>query len=168
MAESGYLLSEEDAKSLKKIIEEYNIRLPKDRKYYEEEQRFQTPDVYVIKTPSVGIGALTVVDQPGTAEDIGHPGFAECYIYRIGLNDSQTQATLTKISEHKKMVFNLSQVTTLGNIWTVVTKDKMGKWVISNSSVTSEYVSVVTDVCPTFETYNLLVTIAGITGGTWP
>lgn len=80
------------------------------------------PDVYIAKPSGVDIPALSSTN---------HPGYGDADIYAIANFDGGTPtSTIDKLTFLGKMrVFNLSEGAVNKDNWTLVWKDKYGRWI---------------------------------------
>lgn len=132
----AYLLTEADRNEIRKLIAEERRRYggTAQRPHLEGED-YQTPEVYVAKTPEDGIPAATFdgVDF--------YPGYADCEIYRVLLDDGEPY--LSPLSNLSKRVHNLAleeagtgageSGAVGGDVWLTVLRDKFGSWFIAGS-----------------------------------
>ena len=135
MAEKGYYLSEQDAITLKRALEQFRqwrrntTGRPGDTDLDLENQ--MSAETYIAKTPYGGIPALT--EQPGSPsseEDIpDQPGYAECTIYKIIQDESEPELEEI-LGGADKLVYNISVCAVAGNEWVLITRDKFGSWMV--------------------------------------
>jgi hypothetical protein len=103
------------------------------------EQDPTAPEVYVARTPALGIAALSEIsdDETGaggigtgtgtSAEAQSRPGYADCDIYR--LTDLHTVTPyLTAVTSLNRRVYNLYAEAIDGNAWVTIKRDKFGQW----------------------------------------
>lgn len=130
------LLTDSDKKQLKEIIHQVRSlpQNPRNRPAVVEPDH-NAPDVYVARTPSGGIPAMTRGPFPtgtgsGTA-DYDDPGQAECEIHQLvnftdpvtGLQDGD----LIDV-QFTRTVWNISDSPIPGNSWILAVRDKFGVW----------------------------------------
>jgi len=140
-----YLLSEDDIRVLKQVVNAWRDTIGNTQLRGQiSDQSMQTPDVYVARTPSGGISAVT--EETGTAiED--HPGSADCDLYRIV--ETGGDVNLIPLQTTTRTVYNLGNSSIDGDEWILVQKDPFGYWftsgVISGGSSESGLGITVTD-----------------------
>lgn len=119
----AYLLTEADRNEIRKLIAEERRRYggTAQRPHLEGED-YQTPEVYVAKTP-VDVGIPSRVDAI--------PGWADCYVYRLLLISGDY--TLSPVSNLTKRIYNLSDSVVDADIWVLAIRDKFGKWFLASA-----------------------------------
>ncbi len=136
MAETVFVLDEEDAKLLRELLRREKHRTPKTlRAPSIELQDETTTECYFIRSPVDGISALsTNVESTGTGtttED-DEPGTAECVIYR--LVDEVSGYLIEDLQGATQRVFNLFGYPVPANSWVPVVRDKAGYWLVTSAS----------------------------------
>ncbi len=138
MADSLYVLNEADLSILQGIIS--RERMGKTRPPYVRIPAYNqydstAPEVYVALTPPQGIPAIS--GEPGTGTHITHaesgtgtgfrvfPGSESCKIYFISPSDTDKEMIPIGIEQ---IVYNLSQSSIPGGIFTPIARDKSGSW----------------------------------------
>lgn len=87
------------------------------------------PDVYIAKTPTGGIPALTL--PVGTSTGMfATPGKADCDIYTIRETTLGGTPQLVPIPNIERTVYNISLVDVEENEYILIKRIKGGKWVI--------------------------------------
>lgn len=91
-----------------------------------DHEEHPTPEVYIARTPSGGIlalseGAITGTGSLAWVDDV--PGQAICQIYK--LNSSRA---FNRVDGLTRTVFNLATALIPGNAWIIVQRDKFGAW----------------------------------------
>lgn len=98
----------------------------------------QAPEIYVARTPTTGIPAMT--EAAGTSID-DQPGYADCTIYRtIPVSDVPTLKALGI----ERRIHNLGAEIG-GEVWIFVMRDKFGVWWVMEGE--TEEVDLVESVC---------------------
>ena len=96
----------------------------------EGDEGYLPPEVYVARTPTGGIPALsqgTDTGTDGTALDDDVPGSAECRIYRVLGTGSSARLVYAGLT---KWVYNLNGADLAGDTWVKVSRDKFGTWLV--------------------------------------
>ena len=124
-----YYLTDGDRDWLRTLVEDYQGRIgntqqrgTRDRV---EDEEHQAPEVYVAKTPALGIPKL--VDSGGGNQV---PGKADCLLFRV--NPGTTK--LEPLSGGFRTVYNLGTSDINMNSWVLVHRDKLGYWFVGASS----------------------------------
>lgn len=125
----GYILSEEDAVTLKRLLNEYRRRDMRLEQTIRDDHELSTddflpPEVYVARLPSIGIEPLIrAIDPDGVIHYV--PGHTRCDIYRFKprLGDYELLP-----AEFDVNVYNVSTAWVDG-LFKIVWRDKFGFWV---------------------------------------
>ncbi len=127
MAEQLFYLTENDRDLLRDFVErELRGRNHSRSRYGIEGENSQSPDVYVVRTPSAGIPALDVGSTTGSGSlEDDTPGSAECDVYRLVQTGGTYDLKPTGVT---RRIYNLDSVAASGNTWTLVARDKFGTW----------------------------------------
>lgn len=93
----------------------------------EGDSEYTSPEVYIIKTPSAGIPAISTAGTgSGTAGDAAAgdtPGSADCDVYYVDSSGVLTDAGFTIT------VYNLTIANVKGGLITTAKRDKWGSWI---------------------------------------
>lgn len=102
---------------------------------------YPAPDIYIAKTPTGGIPAISLAaGRPGT-DIYDEPGYAKCDIYRIVENQYLYTGTgpgddeLHKMESTQKRVYNLSPTLIPGSAYIPVARTKQGVWVAMGAAI---------------------------------
>jgi hypothetical protein len=123
-----YWLSPEDRDFLDEMKRRMRNHVQPPRYSEQPEQLYQTPEIYVARTPPEGIDALTRVVGDPPAD---YPGVAVCDIYTL-IKDYEGQRAY--LAPHpgndlfQRPVYNLNLSRVGGNRWALVKRDKDGVW----------------------------------------
>lgn len=129
-----FQFTEEDMGVLKELVLAYrNRRLPLRSR--QEDEYHQAPEVYVVRTPTGGIGgnseglltgtgALALLDDSFSS--------ASCQVYRI--DDSG----LPHPSGPLIKVYNIGKAAVPNDRWAVVERDKWGRWIVQSGSILAD------------------------------
>lgn len=133
MAPKLNTLTDDDVRNLREMYrwwQQSRAGTYTERRPHVPEELGSTPDVYIARTPSGGIPALTLAPGTGsTGADIeDEPGQAECDIYRV--ITSGADEILVPVESLFKTVYNLSTTAVSGQTWVKVIKDKFGTWLV--------------------------------------
>ena len=90
----------------------------------------QAPEVYIAKTPTDGILALTNGDTGTGTGSYDEPGSATCDIYCI--DETDVVPDLRDILKDE-LVYNISETAIEGSIYVLASRDKFGHWVVVSS-----------------------------------
>jgi hypothetical protein len=121
----GYVLSEEDKELLKQVVEAYLGRvLGSTNRPDSLQDQGGAPEVYVAKTPTDGIPALSVTGSGTGDAEVGTAGYETCDIYRANREDGRMILIPTKTER----VYNASETEVPGDSWIVILRDKWGIW----------------------------------------
>lgn len=91
----------------------------------------QASDVYIAKPTDVdGIPALTL----GTGANPDIPGYADCDIYTILIDDVSGNPELIQLGNVTQRVYNISTSVITQDEWIIIQRDKFGRWVPAKSS----------------------------------
>lgn len=149
MTKHAYLLSDDDMTVLRGLIRrERDRRVGYHARPAPEPETGTAPETYIARAPSGGITGLTQtpdtfvgtgsgdIDVPtgtGTARMNVVPGFGTCDIYQIltDPNDGVTQEL--QPCGFSLLVYNLATIPVMPHEWIVITRDKFGSWVITNT-----------------------------------
>lgn len=132
-----YFLSGEDRQLLGELLKrEKQSRVNTQNRPAVEEILDKAPDVYIARSPPLGIPALTEHDTSttgtGTIESgEDQPGSAICKIYKI-----QNISGIDKLVYigRNYLVYNISTSVIPGWRWIKVGKDKFGNWIVDNEN----------------------------------
>ena len=121
----AYVLSEDDKKALSilnQLVKQGKLNITRGYEHGKvDHEEHQAPEIYVAKTPSAGIPAITQTN----------PGKADCEIYRlIPAIGSDGEADLEEVPNHEKTVYNISGIDIEGDVYVLVSKEKYGSWVV--------------------------------------
>ena len=124
---TAYVLSEADVILLRELAQERRKHITPTLRPRLPESDPTAPETYIARTPAAGIEALQEATGVSTLDT---PGWASCDIYRIiGEGDD---ARLHEVGAGlSKIVYNLSHERIGGRRWTVVSRDKFGRWIIA-------------------------------------
>lgn len=135
---SGYVLSAEDVRQLRKLLRSNAVRLqnttgrppPSNYGGVIEDEEHPGSEIYVACTPSTGLPALTQdVGTSTSTTSCGEgdkPGSATCKIFR--LIQGSSGYLLYEVSQLTRVVYNLSANAIGAHEWILVAKDKFGHW----------------------------------------
>ncbi len=131
-----FVLTEESAKILQRLLDDYGRGRKNRPGLTFDSDDYNTPDVYVARTPGTGIPALRMDLDTGTGtRPIGTasafqgntPGSAECNIYRVLYTSTTPNLMPVGIT---RAVLNLSTTAVAANSWVIVIRDKFGQWYV--------------------------------------
>lgn len=120
---TAYLLSESDREAIQEMLRQWKRMPDEPLSRHVKEPLYQAPEVYVARTRSGGIPALSDEADVGTAPGPDQPGYAECDIYQL-----LQSGELEIIDGLTRRVHNLSSSAIAANTWILVVRDKFGKW----------------------------------------
>lgn len=128
----GYVLSEQDLRMIRRLLNEHNRRRLNTENRGEvqtiENEEMMTPEVYVAKTGDYGIPALTTADGTGTnpGSDYDTLGNELCTVHRAVPNGAVVE--LRPVPGYEKRVYNFTGSAISPNAWILTTRDKYGIW----------------------------------------
>lgn len=130
--------SEVDPRELREMLAWFRQqRQRRPDPYQHDHEEHPAPEVYIARTSSSGIPALSQGALTGTGsldwqDDV--PGWAECDIFRVVPN-SVTGFSMERVDGLTRTVFNLSNSAVPGNSWITLKRDKAGTWIASSPNV---------------------------------
>jgi hypothetical protein len=137
-----YALSEQDYRLFREMVQAHQRSRSNGSQVGiggQIQEDFQASDVYVARTPSGGIPALSAGGDTGTGtgspllDDV--PGSAMCQIYTI--QDLNGSYNIPPIPGLYRRVFNVAATAISGDTWIIIKKTKRGFWVAETDSSTT-------------------------------
>lgn len=147
MAKHAYVLTDDDMDVLRRLVRrERDRRVGSSGRHTPEAEIGTAPETYIARTPLGGIPALTEPTDTdlgtGSDADIGTgtgtarvevlPGYADCDIYQI-LVDPYDNIPEIQPCGFTITVFNLTSVALASHSWILITRDKFGSWIVTNT-----------------------------------
>lgn len=128
-----YYLTDRDREILSEIYEFVRRNRTKGRNNLnpDPDDINSAPDVYVIKTPSTGIGAIYEPTGTGSSPEAS---YASCQIYTLAYNPDTRKTYVVAIPGLTAYVYNLGETAAEGDKWCLVNRIKQGYWVLTESS----------------------------------
>lgn len=124
-SEDGFLLTAGDIQVLRAFLAREAGKVKRPTKHEQVEQVWQTPDVYIARTPAGGIEGYTTPLGTDSGSDAADAHYGYCQIYRI--RDIGSDVDVIPISIYRD-VWNLSREGIAGDTLIGAIKDKTGKW----------------------------------------
>ncbi len=138
MPTEAYYLSENDLKILKEVVSKVGHLTTRPQAGDVADQIPKAPDVYVVRTPSGGIPALTEEAGTGSGFNNDEPGSADCRVYQLVPDGATYRLFKAGAGDLNVEVHNLSATAVAGDSWVLAAKDKFGKWWAIPTAVTEE------------------------------
>lgn len=132
MPEDAYFLDERSRKALIDVVAaEVKRRMERPRDAGRVDPT--SPETYVARTPPEGIPPVDYGVVTGTGSGTGTtgddvPGFAQCLIYQLVDQGGTADGFFLRVPQFYKKVFNVTDRYVPGGTWTLVTRDKYGRW----------------------------------------
>lgn len=131
MDQKAYFLTQKDRDDVSRLLAEYRARYantsqrPRDTDPSDDNVN---PEVYIAKVPLTGIPGLTI--GTGTGSEQGHPGFADCPVYRV-LELTLDSPKLSPVTGLFRRVYNISKgvIGDGTDQWIGIKRDKFGTWI---------------------------------------